>query len=129
MRVATSSKEMTAHERADLETPHVGVIVLECVMVPSATHAKRLKDALDEILMGHQEEQENGVLRHRWRDCRGCWDQDDADPEQRESSRAMWWGIVLSEAQRMLRSGATEFPIYDSDEIYSVISKKVKRGH
>lgn len=123
VRVATSSKEMVAHERADLESPHVGVIVLEYVLVPSATHAKRLKDALDEVLLGQAEEQENAPLRHRWIDARGCWEEGD------DHMRAMWWGIVLNEARRLLKRTSTDFPIYDPDEAHAIINKKVHRGH
>lgn len=123
VRVATSSKEMVAHERADLETPHVGVIVLEYVLVPSATHAKRLKDALDEVLLGEAEEQQNNPLRHRWVDVRGAWEEGD------DYARAMWWGIVLDSARSILRKTTTSFPIYDPDEAHAIINKKVFRGH
>lgn len=124
VRVATSAKEMTAHERADLETPHVGVVVLEYVLVPSAAHAKRLKDALDEVLMGEQEGQSNASLRHRWRDIQGCFEAGD------DHGRVLWWGIVLDEARRLLRAGATAFPIYTSaEDVAEMISRKATRGN
>lgn len=124
VRVATSAREMSAHERADLESPHVGVIVLEYVVVPSATHAKRLKDAIDEVLLGYQEEQENVATRHRWRNVRGCWEEGD------DASRMMWWGEVLQEARRILEKGSTEFPIYESwEQVNSSITRRALRGH
>lgn len=128
VRVTTASKEMIAADRADLDSPMVGVIVHEYVLVPSEAHAKRLKDALDEVLLGQQEEHENGSLRHRWRDARHCWDQDNCDKEAREMDRARWWSIVLEEANRLLRPGATEFEIYDPDDVAAIIDKKAKRG-
>jgi hypothetical protein len=129
VRIVGTTKEMTAHEKADLETPHVGVVVLEHVLVPSAAHMKRLKDALDEVLLGEQEGQSNNALKSRWRNVRGCWDQDDPDPSTREQSRAIWWALVLEQAQRMLRQGSTEFPIYDSEQVYRMLSKQATRGH
>lgn len=129
VRVATSTKEGTAHERADLESPHVGIVMLEYVLVPSATHAKRLKDALDEVLLGQAEEHMNNTLRHRWRDVRECWDQDNSDPAEQEFDRARWWSVVLDEARRILSGGATEFEIYESaEEAQDIITKAVKRG-
>lgn len=128
VRVATSTKEMTAADRADLDSPFSAIVVLEYVLVNSEAHAKRLKDALDEILLGQQEEKENNGLRHRFRDVRDCWDQDSGDKEASEHDRARWWSIVLAEAQRLLRPGATEFDVYDPDDVAAIIDKKAKRG-
>lgn len=110
VKIAVSKKEVTAAARTDLESPHVGVIVLEYVLVPSEAHAKRLKEKLDEVLLGEQEGQQNDSLRHKWRDVIGLFD--DGDDHQ----RAMWWGIVVEEARRLLRHGATEFTIYGAPE-------------
>lgn len=129
VRVATAARELEAADRADLESPVEEVVVLEHILVPSATHAKRLQKALDEVLTGQAEERMNSPLRHRWRDCRGCWEQDDPDPEEQEMDRRRWWGVVLEEAQRLLREGATEFPMYDSEEVHRIINKKALRGH
>lgn len=110
VKVVTSTKEMMAAERSDLESPVHRVIVLEYVLVATAEHAKRLKAALDEVLLGEQEGQMNGACRHRWRNCVGCFEEND------EHQRALWWSIVLDEAQRLLRGGATEFAIYETAE-------------
>ena len=123
VRIATSTKELKAAQHADLETPHVGVVVLEYVLVSTAEHAKRLKEALDEVLLGFQEEQENSTLRGRWRDVQGCWAEGD------EPGRQLWWSIVLQEAQRILRKTSTSFDVFDADEAYRRISKKATRGH
>ena len=110
VRVAISKREMSAAERSDIESPHTPVVVLEYVLVSTEVHAKRLKEKLDEILLGEQESQMNSPLRHRWRDIRGTVDEKD------EHQRAMWWALVLEEAQRLLRSGATHFAVYGSWE-------------
>lgn len=124
VRVATAAREMDAADRADLESPHARVVVLEYVLVPTATHAKRLKDALDEVLLGEQENCMNKGLRHRWRDVRGCFEEND------EHGRAIWWGIILEEAHRLLRAGATDFPIYQSwEEVQDAIPTAPRRGH
>lgn len=129
VRVTTAKKETMAADRDDLSSPITPIVVHEYVLVPSEAHAKRLRDALDEILMGQQEEQMNRSGRHRWRNARGCWDQDNADPEERAHDRARWWAIVLGEAQQLLVGGASEFPIYDSaDDVERIISRKVVRG-
>lgn len=99
-----------AAERSDLESPVHCVVVLEYVLVATAEHAKRLKAALDEVLLGEQEGQMNAACRHRWRNVAGCFDEGD------EHQRAIWWSIVLDEAQRLLRGGATEFAIYETAE-------------
>ncbi len=123
VRVATSAKEQTAADRADLESPHVGVVVLEYVLVPSEAHAKRLKDALDEVLLGEQESQQNSGARHRWRNCIGCFEPGD------EHQRAIWWSIILDEARRLLDGSSREFVIYETAEAaQDVISRKVVRG-
>ena len=110
VRIAISKREMMAAERSDIESPHVKVVVLEYVLVPTEVHAKRLKEKLDEVLLGEQESQQNDSLRHKWRDCRGCFEEGD------EHQRAMWWALVLEESQRLLRSGATQFAVYGSWE-------------
>lgn len=110
-RVVTARKEETAADRSDLESPHVGIVVLERVWVPSEVHAKRLKIAIDEVLMGEQEYKMNAGLRHNWKNLRECWDETDRE------DRARWWAVVLEEAQRLVRLGAREFRIYDEDDM------------
>jgi len=121
VRVAISKKEMKANQHADLETPHVGVVVLEYVLVPTEEHAKRLKEALDEVLLGQQEAQENTSLRGKWRDLRDCWEEHD------EEGRHLFWITVLEDAQRLLRRSSTSFQMYTADEAYKKISKRALR--
>lgn len=123
VRVAISKKEMKANQHADIESPHVGVVVLEYVLVPTEEHAKRLKEALDEVLLGQQEAQENQPLRGKWRDLRDCWEEND------EAGRALWWGVCLTEAQRLLRRGATSFEMYTADEAHKRIQRRANRGY
>lgn len=123
VRIATSARETTAADRADLESPHVGVVVLEYVLVPSEAHAKRLREALDEVLLGEQESQQNSGARHRWRNVNGCWEPGD------DHQRAIWWSVVIDEARRLMEGGAREFTIYETaEDAQKVISRKVVRG-
>ena len=116
VRVATARKEVSAADRSDIESASVPIVVHEYVLVPSEAHAKRLKEALDEVLLGQQEEQMNTGGRHRWRNVRSCWDQDNPSIDEREFDRSRWWSEILSEAQRLLRPGATSFAIYGTPE-------------
>lgn len=116
VRVATARKEVSAADRSDIESATVPIIVHEYVLVPTEAHAKRLKEALDEVLLGQQEEQMNTGGRHRWRNVRQCWDQDGPSKEDQEFDRARWWSEILSEAQRLLRPGSTSFAIYGTPE-------------
>lgn len=125
VRIATSKKEMTAADRSDIETPHVGVIVLEYVHVETKAHAERLKSALDEVLLGQMEEQGNDPLRHRWRDVQGCFEEND------ETSLRLWWLVILEEAQRILRerrSIVDRINTLDADEVYRRISQRATKG-
>ena len=123
VRITTTQKEMTAAERSDLDSPHVGVVVLEYVLVPSAAHAKRLKDALNEVLLGEQEGQQNSPMRHSWRDVAGIFEVGD------DQQRSMWWSVVLDAARELLSSDATEFTIYEeAEEVQQIISERVVRG-
>lgn len=122
VRVAISKKELKANQHADIESPHVGVVVLEYVLVPTEEHAKRLKEALDEVLLGQQEAQENNGLRGRWRDVRDCWEEGNGD------ARGWWWSVVLGEAQRLLKRGATNFEMYTADEAHKRIQRRALRG-
>jgi len=125
VRIVVTKKEMTAADRADLETPHVRVVVLEYVMVETKAHADRLRSALDEVLLGHSEEKMNMPLKHRWRNVRGCFDEGD------ETSRQIWWGLVLEEAQRLLRTQrrvGERIDTYDADEAYRRLSARAAKG-
>lgn len=121
VRVTTAAKESSAADRANAETPHIDVVVLEYVLVPTETHAKRLKVALDEVLLGEQEGQDNrGFKKPAWKNVIGIFEVDD------DEQRHMWWQIILQEAERLLAGGASYFPIYESaDEVHKIISNKV----
>ena len=108
VRVATAKKDGAAHKHDDLATPHARVVVLEAIYVGSEAHAKRLKDALDEMLLGQQEEHENRSLRHRWRDVRQCFETPD--------ERAIWWGELVLEAVRLCKRAARAFETFDRAE-------------
>jgi hypothetical protein len=119
-RITTTSKERTAAKVDDLSSPVAKVAVLECVHVESQEHARRLKAALDQMLLGEVKFQGNESLRHSWRDCNGFWHDED--------TRGMWWGIVLAAALREVKKQARKFDVFDGDEKQRRIAQKVKRG-
>lgn len=84
-------------EGIDAATPHVRVLILEHVWVQTEAHARRLKAALDNRLLGEQEAQEHAPLRYSWRDVNGVF--------QDETQRAMWWSIILAGAVEDCRRG------------------------
>lgn len=120
VRIVTTKKDRTAAKEADLETPHVGVVVLEKVAVPTAEHAKRLKAALDKALLGEVEANGNETLRHSWKDLVGCWETGD--------DRAIWWGVILEDALRTVKKQAREFEIMDGKERGRRIAASARRG-
>jgi hypothetical protein len=64
IRFATTKKPREIWKKTDLEQPLHKVSVLEMVWTESDRHAKRLKDALDLLLLGSSEDAQ---LRHGWR--------------------------------------------------------------
>lgn len=120
VRIVTTKKDRTAAKEADLETPHVGVVVLEKVAVPTAEHAKRLKAALDKALLGEVDAKGNEAMRHAWRDLMGCWETGD--------DRAIWWGVILEDALRTVKKQAREFEIMDGKERDRRIAASARRG-
>lgn len=104
VRVVACKKERTAAQKYDLSQPIHHVQVLESVTVETEAHAKRLKAALDFILHGEVQSQDNGALRHQWCDVRGCYED--------EFGRQMWWGIVLDLALNVCRQQATQFGVF-----------------
>lgn len=119
VRVVMTKREKTAAKSDDLSSPHVGVVVLEWVAVPSDAHAKRLKAALDEALMGEVAAHGNAALRHSWRDVAGAW--------EGEQDRAIWWGVLLEDALRRVRKLAREFDVMTGVERDGRIARKAKR--
>ena len=120
VRVATSKKEKTVAKNDDLATPHVGVVLLEWVAVPSEEHAKRLKAALDRALHGEMQNQGNEPMRHSWKDLSGVWDD--------EQSRSLWWGIILDQALKDVKQGARQFETMDGAERDRRITAQARRG-
>lgn len=116
VRIACVKKERLAAQKYDLGQPVHHVLVLESVNVKTEVHGKRLKAALDAILIGESASQDNGDLRHQWCDVRGCFDD--------EFTRQIWWGIVLDQAMDVVRLGATSFQTFDGQER----ERRIKQG-
>lgn len=107
VRVVTAKKDRTAAEKYDASQPIHRCEVLERVAVDTEEHAKRLKAAIDTILMGEVEAQRNDELRKQWVDVHGCFDG--------EYGRGIWWGIVLDQALGLVRQQASKFNVYGAD--------------
>lgn len=120
VRIVTTKKDKDAAKEANIETPHVGVVVLEKVAVPTVEHAKRLKAALDLALLGEVDAKGNEALRGSWRDMQGCWETGD--------DRAIWWGVILEDALRTVKKQAREFEIMDGKERDRRIAASARRG-
>lgn len=119
-RITTTAKERTAAKDDDLSSPLAKVVVLESVNVETQEHAKRLKAAIDKMLLGEIREQGNDPLRHSWRDCQGCWHD--------EHTRGMWWGIILDAALREVKRNARRFDVFDESEKERRIAAAARRG-
>lgn len=120
VRIVACKKERLAAQKYDLGQPIHRVRVLEFVAVDTEAHAKRLKAALDEVLHGESNINDNDELRHQWCDVLGCFTD--------EFSRAMWWGIVLDQALRMVREKATSFRTYSANERDQKIQRSRQGG-
>lgn len=77
-------------KKPDLESPFEPVRVLEFVWLESDRHAKRLKETLDDLLLGTSSESR---LRHAWRDIEG-------EPDK-------VWTELLSQALQLLNVNET----------------------
>ena len=99
VRVATSSKPKEISKRMDLESPIHKVTVHDFVWTASDAHAKRLKAALDKLLLGAS--QESRALRHGWRDA--------------EAEPAVLWPILLEDALNGLRQEGA-FSVFGEEE-------------
>lgn len=97
VKIVTSREPKTAAKRADLDQPLHEMVTLEWVWVDSDAHARRLKNALDELLLGADPEMV--VLRHSWRDI-------GEEPEVK-------WAVLLSEAQRMIEARGETIQVVD----------------
>ena len=98
VKVTTSRDPASAAKRPDLEQPLHSLVCLEYVWTASDAHARRLKAALDTMLVGEDEAMTS--LRHSWRDC--------ADP-------AIAWGVLLSDALRALREKGEIIEAFSED--------------
>lgn len=110
VRIATAKRERDAPKKDELSNWHPDrtIVILERVHVETEAHAKRLKAALEQLLHGDVARSGGRELRHSWRDASVLFETED--------ERAMWWGIMLSEALRLVKKGAREFRTMDSVE-------------
>jgi hypothetical protein len=122
VKIVIRKKELEAAKEWDQESPHAEVEVLESVLVESMAHATRLKDALNEVLLGQQEDAGNKGLRRNFRNVVGCWEVHD------EVGRGLFWSVLLTEAQQILSKTATSFDVFDADEAYRRISGRAMKG-
>jgi hypothetical protein len=102
--------------------PYLRFRIIERAVVDTKEHMDRLKSAIDEMLMGHQEAQDNIPPLNKFRDILGAYDDKDT-----RGLRA-FWGELLLDAQRVLAEGATHFDIYDDKEYERRIAASTKRG-
>lgn len=102
-----TAKERTAAKDDDLSQPFHRFEVLELVKVDTREHGERLKHALDIMLLGAQQAQDNDQPRHKFRDVMGCFETAD--------ERHAWWSILVEDAHREVMKQATRFPIYSSE--------------
>lgn len=122
VKIVIRKAESEAAKEMDQESPHADVDVLEHVLVPSMAHATRLKEALNEVLLGQQEANSNRGLRRNFRNVVGCWAEGD------DVGRSMWWAVIIEEAQRILDKTSTSFEILDADEAYRRIAARALKG-
>lgn len=120
VRIVTAAKDRTAAHKYDAAQPIHKCVVLERVAVDTEEHAKRLKEALDILLLGEAEAQRNDALRKQWVDVRGCYDD--------EMSRQMWWGIMLDSALALVKRHATRFQVYDGAGVARKVESTRQRG-
>ena len=125
VKITIRRKESEAAKEWDQESPHADIVLLEHILVATMEHATRLKNVLNEILLGEQEQRGNQGLRRNFRNVVGCWEPTD------DIGRQLWWAALLTEAERLLklRKQVTHFDLYDDEKAYRIISKKATRGH
>lgn len=124
VRIATGKREEDAVRELQRHTPHIPCARLECVLVESDAHAKKLKSALDEMLIGAQDAADNSALYNdRFADVLGCW-----EPIECEAARHQWWCELLTDAKRLILESrsATRMNTYDPDAVYRRIAAGVK---
>ena len=102
--------------------PYLRFRIVERAVVDTREHMDRLKRALDEMLLGHQEAQMNVPPLNKYRDILGAFDADDKQGVRK------FWGELLLDAQRILAQGATEFDIYSTAEWDRRVDNTLRRG-
>lgn len=116
VKVSTSKKPRDAAKRSDLEQPIHDLVVLDFVQVESEEHARLLKAALDELLLGSSDD--NKALRHGWRDI--------------EQDPAVVWPVLLRQAIEKLTSladdmrRATHFEVISETEKQRRVQRKAR---
>lgn len=116
VKITTSKKPRDAAKRSDLEQPLHELVVLDFVQVESEEHARLLKAALDELLLGTSDD--NRALRHGWRDI--------------EQDPAIVWPVLLRQAIEKLTSlannmrRATHFEVFDEAEKDRRVRRKAR---
>lgn len=98
IRFVTSRNPEQAAHRSDLEQPLHELVTLEYVWTLSDAHARRLKAALDESLLG--DDPGMSRLRHSWRDC--------SDP-------VIAWDVLLNSAIEAIRGRGESFEVMSED--------------
>jgi hypothetical protein len=115
-------RDQNVIKATNLAQPYIRFRIVEKAVVDTQEHRDRLKAALDEMLLGHQESQDNVPPLGRYRDILGSFDEKDRDGLRK------FWGELLQEAMRILSEGATEFAIYDDKEYDRRIEQSKRRG-
>lgn len=111
VKVTTSRDPAYAAKRPDLEQPLHNLVCLEHVWTASDAHARRLKAALDAMLLGKDADMTS--LRHSWRDC--------SDP-------AVAWCVLLADALRSLRERGETIETFSDDMKVQKILNHARRG-
>ena len=106
----------------NLQQAYIRYREAERVVVDTEEHLDRLKAAAVEMLLGHQEAQDNVAPLNKAKDVLGCFDEKSKDDLQR------WWGELLIGAQGILREGASEFSMHDDAEYDRRIQASMRRG-
>lgn len=112
VRIVTSTRPHYVAKQSDLQSPYHRVRVLELVWTDTAAHAKRLKAAIDGLLLGHSNY--STKLRHGWRDV-------EHEPE-------IIWPILLAEALRNLAAKRETVPTFDGSEYERRVAARIGRS-
>ena len=106
--IVIAKKERDAPKKYDAGQAIHRIVVLESLHVPSEEHAKRLKLALDQALMGDSARRGNDAMRRSWRDASGLF--------EGELDRQIWWGVMLEHALRGVSKQARTFEVFSGAE-------------